>query len=43
MFVIVNFGEILTHSASICVIIASMYGLWRFAKRNWNSPNQSNK
>ncbi len=35
MTVTVNLGEILTHAASICVIVGSLYGVWRFLKRSW--------
>ncbi len=36
----IDMTEILTNVASICVIVGSLYGLWRFAKRNWNKPDE---
>lgn len=35
----INLGEILTHTASICVIVGSLYGAWRFLKRSWKQPD----
>ena len=39
MIMTINLGEILAHAASICVIVGSLYGVWRFAKRNWKKPD----
>lgn len=30
MFLTANLGEILTPTARICVIVGSLYGMWRF-------------
>lgn len=43
MTVTINLGEILTHAASICVIVGSLFGVWRFLKRSWKQPDAPNK
>jgi hypothetical protein len=39
MTLTINLGEILTNAASICVIVGSIYGLWRYLKRSWKTPD----
>lgn len=39
MLVVIDTGQILTHAANGCMIVAGLYGFWRFMKREWRRPD----